>query len=200
MTRQILLWTVFSKNSLRNRQHSLLTRFCSLLSSFYASTHPIDGPEALCVWVVCPSMRACAVVKMENLWRGNIFWVVPKFQHGPLPWWPSLSDADASEYSMSCLPFFFDHYAASLQQATVIYYFAHMLSNLEVRECCLPIMRGAGTLFPCFPKHFSHFACVHTYYFAHMLSFGRIQPFLQCFAYRSCAFLWTWRCGNAVCQ
>ena len=133
MTRQILLWTVFSENSLRNRQHSLLTRFCSLLSSFYASTHPIDGPQALCVWVVCPSMRACAVVKMENLWWGNIFWV-PKFQHGPLPWWPGLSDADASEYSMSCLPFFFDHYAATSN--------SHLLFCTYVVE-----LGGAGMLF-----------------------------------------------------
>jgi len=64
-----------------------------------------------------------------------------------------------------------------LQQPTVVSYFAQMLSigriqqflyvafrlpflciftNLKVQERYLPIIRGAGTPFPCVPRHFNH--------------------------------------------
>ena len=55
--------------------------------------------------------RRRSVVKVENLRRGNsVFSVAPKFQRGPQSRQQGLSDADASEYSMPYLPFFFSVY------------------------------------------------------------------------------------------
>jgi len=97
------------------------------------------------------------------------------FQRGPLNFSVGPSDVDASEYSMPYLPFFFSICTCIL---LIIKYFAQVLSfgrrpyttvpvafrlpflsiftNLEEQECYLPIISGAGTPFPCVPKHSNH--------------------------------------------
>jgi len=83
------------------------------------------------------------------------------FQRGPQPRGQGPSDADASEYSMPYLSFFF-----SVCTCVVFTYSKHMRCHRRpsLRSCAffmnleryLPKMRGAGTPFPCVPTHFNH--------------------------------------------
>ena len=69
------------------------------------------------------------------------------FNMGPQPWEQGPSYADASEYSMPYLPFFF----------SVCTYVAFLciFTNLELQERYLSIIRGAGTPLPCVPGNFN---------------------------------------------
>jgi len=97
-----------------------------------------------------------AVVKVENLrWGNSIFSVGPKpRRQGP-------SDANASEYSMPYLPetsichqlFCTDVIICNCSVSPTVLCIS---TNLEMQERCLPIIRGAGTPFPCAPRHFNH--------------------------------------------
>ena len=121
------------------------------------------------------------MVKVENLRRGNSI-----FSVGPQPWRQGRSDADASKHSMPYLSFFFsictcvllmirsrrcepatsncrqlfctDFVIWSYTTVPVAFrlLFLCIFTNMEVQECYLPIIRGAGMPFPCVPRQFNH--------------------------------------------
>ena len=127
--------------------------------------HPSWGPSN-CSAMVAPTVEAVLtgmmlpVVKVENLrWGNSIFSMgPPAIRHGP-------SGADASEYLMPYLPaisncrqFCTDVVIWSYSTVPVAFClpFLCIFINLEMQERYLPIIRGAGTLFRCVPRHFNH--------------------------------------------
>jgi len=109
-----------------------------------------------------------AAVKVENLrWGNSIFSV------GPQPRGQGPSDADASEYSMPYLPATSNCYQLFCTDVVVCNCSVSptvlcISTNLEMQERCLPIIRGAGTPFPCVPRHFNRDCC-------------RVSPAGRCF-------------------
>jgi len=132
--------------------------------------HPSWGPSN-CSAMVAPTVEAVLtgmmlpVVKVENLrWGKSIFSMgPPAIRHSP-------SGADVSEYLMPYLPaisncrqFCTDVVIWSYSTVPVAFClpFLCIFINLEIQERYLPIIRGAGTLFPCIPKHFNHWMLLH---------------------------------------